>query len=295
MILLLVVLGLYVAILLAVTALSRRPPRIPIFVAPGAFGSPQEEVQIPSTDGITLQGWWVDAPKVKTVAIFLHGYAMNRAELAPVAFRFWQLGMASLMIDFRAHGRTRAGTSTIGWKEREDVRAACLWVRERMPGAKIVLIGSSMGSAAAGMAVGDDPDIADAVVLDSSYSKLSHAIPGWWRFLGGRFLQIVLAPVVWLAIPIAKVNPYRVDVAERLKQAHRVPFLVLHGEADDLAPPAEAERNLAALPEGTKIVWFPRSGHSEGRWIHPHLYESAVLGFLETHGLWSREYSGTKP
>jgi len=169
--------------------------------------------------------------------------------------------------------------STIGWRERLDVQAAVTAAKDKCPGVPVVLIGSSMGSAACAFALAEEWSLADGLVLDSSYSKLGNAVPGWWRFLGGVPLQVLLWPVLPIAAAMARLNVRRVDVAEALRRVN-CPVLVLHGEKDDLAPPSEAERNLASLPAGTKVVWFQGCGHTEGRWVYPDVYWQAVKEFV---------------
>src|SRR5207248_6875096 len=155
------------------------------------------------------------------------------------------------------------------------------FVRQRAPSAKIVLIGSSMGAAASALALATHEGLADALILDSSYSKLSKAISGWWRFLGGTWLSIVLWPVIVIAAPLAKLNPFKVDVAKAMQHIH-VPVLILHGDCDNLALPSEAQRNFSACAGACELVWMPTCGHSEGRWVHPQLYYE-VFGFLNKH------------
>lgn len=272
----------YLGALCAVAWYSLRPFRTPLFMSPGALGAPQEALALPSTDGVLLAAWWVPSDRSSTVAILAHGYMMNRSELAPVSFWLWQHGISSLSIDFRAHGRTRGGVSTVGWREADDIEAAVAEARRRVPDARIVIIGSSMGSAAAAFAVARGAPC-DALVLDSCYSSLLQASYGWWRFLGGRVLSWVLGPAIFLAVPFARLNPFKVDVSRALA-AIRCPVLMLHGRCDDLALPREAERNLAALAGQAEMVWFDDCGHSEFRWVQPQRYYSALESFLLGHG-----------
>lgn len=212
------------------------------------------------------------------MAILCHGYVMNRSELTPVAYWLWQRGVSCLLFDFRAHGKTRGGASTIGPKEADDVEAAIAEARRRVPGAKIVVIGSSMGSAAAAFAAASGAEV-DALVLDSCYSRLVQASFGWWRFLGGRFLSVILGPTVLLAGPFAKINPFKVDVASAVSTLS-CPILMLHGRCDDLALPSEAERNLAAARDHAELVWFDDCGHSEFRWVQSDRYYAVMEAFL---------------
>ncbi len=281
----------YLAILFAVAWCSMHPFRTPLFMSPGALGAPQEDLILHSTHGVQLKCWWVEAPTAKTIAILSHGYVMNRSELTPLARWLWQRGISSLLIEFRAHGRTREGRSTIGWKEADDVLAAIAEARRRHPDARILLIGSSMGSAASAFAASRTP--VDGLVLDSCYSRLVSASFGWWRFLGGRLLSFLLGPTILLAGPLTGVNPFKVDVAQALRRI-ACPVLLLHGRCDTLATPAEAERNLAAMKGNGELVWFDDCGHSEFRWVQSERYYAVLTDFLEKNGFLEATQPGGK-
>jgi uncharacterized protein len=280
MIWILALLALYVGLLLAISWFSLHPFRVPIFLSPGALGTPQENVELETDDGVTLRGWWVEHPEPRAVVVLVHGYMMNRAELAAFAQDLWSWGCACLLFDTRAHGRSGGKMCGLGFLEREDVRAATAFARGKAPGAKVVLLGSSMGGAACAFALADDPDLADLAILDSAYSRLPWGIVGWWRFLGGKPLAALLAPSLLVAWPLARFNPWKVDVAEALRKSKGMPMLLLHGDCDNLALPAEAERNLAALDGRGSLVWLADCGHGEGRWVHPEPYREAVRAFL---------------
>jgi alpha-beta hydrolase superfamily lysophospholipase len=288
-----VLLGVYVLLLVGIAWFSLRPVRIPIYLSPGGMGLPQEEVEFMSQDGVRLTGWWVANENAQTVAIFAHGYMMNRCELVPEAFFLWQRGVACLLLDERMHGRSGGQFSTTGVKEALDVAAASAFVKSRMPGAKIVLIGSSMGSAASLLALTADLSVADALVLDSCYSRLPGAILGWWRFLGGPILSWLLSPTVLMAWAITGVNPFQIDLAYFLAGVKDKPMLFLHGSKDNLALPEEAQRNFAAASEPKTMVWFDRCGHSEGRWLQPDKYHEALIAFLIASGFALDQRPGT--
>lgn len=278
----LVVLGLYIALLVAISYFSLHPARVPIFFSPAALGSPQEEVEFES-DGFTLRGWWVPVANPKACAVLVHGYLMNRSELAVVAHKLAAEGIACLLLDLRAHGRSGGKKSGLGAVEHLDVGKAIDFVRQKHPDAPVILYGSSMGAAASVFAAREHPREVVALILDSCYGSLSQAVLGWWRFLGGRALAIALGPSVIVCAPMAGFNPFKVDVAKALKGLD-IPILFLHGEKDNLALPSEAKRNLEAAGAKARIVWFGGCGHSEGRWVHPERYDAAVLSFLRDVG-----------
>ena len=280
------ILVVYFLVIVGVAWLSVHPVRTPLFLSPGAMELPQEDVEFTTADGIRIRGWWMAAEgrqERKTVVILLHGYLMTRSELTPLGARLWKQGCSCLLIDFRAHGSSGGKKCGVGWLERLDVGAAMAWVREREPDARIVLIGSSMGAAALSLAAAEFGG-ASALILDCGYSRLTSAALGWWRFIGGKWLALAFAPTVLAAAPLVGVNPFKVDVARALTKAN-LPTLLIHGELDMLALPSEAERNLAACGDKGKLIWMPNSNHAEGRWIHPELYENAVMAFLREHDL----------
>jgi pimeloyl-ACP methyl ester carboxylesterase len=240
---------------------------------------PEQTIEFVSK-GTTLRGWWIPAENPKAVAIYAHGYVMNRCELLPEAMYWQKRGVSALLFDHRAHGKSGGSRCGFGLTEAADIIEAVELAKSREPNVPVILVGSSMGSAAIAMAASQVPDIGDGLILDSAYSKLTHATLGWWRFVGGRVLSYVLAPVTVLAIPIARFNPFKVDVARSLEQAGDIPVLLLHGDKDILATPDDAARNLAACKGKAELVWFEGCGHSEGRWLHPVKYRQAIAAFL---------------
>lgn len=274
----------YAGLLFTVAWFSVHPKRIPIFLSPGALGAPQEDVEILNPNGTRLAAWWVECPGSTAVVILCHGYLMNRSELTPQAVMLYKEGCSCLLFDFPSHGKSGGSKTGLGWSEKDDVRAAVEWVRLRSPGARIALYGSSMGAAASALALGVDPKLADALILDSAYSKLDEAVRGWWRFLGGRFLAAVLGPTIYFSTLMVDFNPRHVDVAEALSKARGIPALILHGDRDDLAPPSDALRNQEAAGAHARLIWFEGCGHSEGRWMHPELYHRELLSFLQACG-----------
>ena len=279
MVWLLVLLAIYLLILGVAVRLSLFPARTPVFISPGSMGFPQEDFETETRDGIRIRGWVVPHSQPKGVAVLIHGYLMNRSELTPLACWLHQRGWASVIVDLRAHGKSSGRKSTLGIQERLDVAAAARYARQRFAGIPVLLVGSSMGSAAATFALSEDPTLADGLVVDSGYSRLPDAVLGWWYFLGGAPLRFVLAPSVLLAAPFVGFNPFKVDVANALPKVTS-PVLFVHGECDTLAAPSQVLRNHAAYAGDTEIIWFPGCGHSEGRWIHPDRYYEAMERFL---------------
>lgn len=274
-----VLLALYIGLMLVIARVSLKPYRIPLYLSPGALGAPQEEVRIES-EGNILRGWWMPAPNAKTVMVVAHGYMMNRSELCPEAYLLWKNGVSCLLLDLRAHGKSQGRKCTLGYHERKDIVAAVEYARSQAPGAKIGLYGSSMGAAASALAVGENPDLADFLILDSPYGRLDSAIMGWWRFVGGHWLEVVLAPSCWVAAVLLGFKPWEVDISQAVANFGAKPILFFHGTKDVIALPSEAKRNHEAALGPVEVVWMEGYGHSEGRWEQAPTYQAALLKFV---------------
>jgi alpha-beta hydrolase superfamily lysophospholipase len=271
---------LYVATLVFMAWVSVHPMRIPIFFSPGALGVAQEPVELVAADGVRMAGWWVPTVESRGVIVLAHGYMMNRAEPSVLAAWLAGQGWSCLLMDFPGHGSSGQRRVGFGWTERNDVAVMLREARKRADGAPVVAWGSSMGAAASAFALAEDGSLADGLVLDSAYGSLVGAVSGWWYWLGGRKLQIILGPVIWFGRMLLPFNPNRVRVSDALRNVH-VPTLLLHGDRDSLATPDQAEQNLAALGEQGKLVWFAGCAHSEGRWVHPVQYQLELKKYLD--------------
>jgi fermentation-respiration switch protein FrsA (DUF1100 family) len=168
----------------------------------------------------------------------------------------------------------------MGRLESHDVAAAARLARSRRPEAKLVLFGSSMGGAAAAIALGEDESLADALILDGAYSVMRDAVSGWWNFLGGKWLALFLAPTSWLGRLMIGINPSKVVVAEFLDKANHRPVLFLAGNDDPVVPIAALERNVKASGELTWIERFDKCGHGEARFREPERYQEAIRRFV---------------
>ncbi len=274
---------LYLLGLFGIAWMSLHPLRIPVYLSPDSLGVKYQEVKL-ELDGVIVRGWWLEAPGSMSVMVCFHGYMMNRCELTPEACHLWKQGISCLLLDFPGHGKSGNKKCTLGVKEKSIVVAGVREARRLAPGAKIGLLGSSMGSAACAFALGDDPKLADLLILDSCYGRLNRAINGWWNFIGGRWLALLLSPCVVLCAPMVGFNPFQVNVGDSLAKLEGVPVLILHGDQDRLAIPSEAQANFDAAHDPKELVWFQGCNHSEGRWEQASKYREVLFVFLRRHG-----------
>jgi pimeloyl-ACP methyl ester carboxylesterase len=165
-----------------------------------------------------------------------------------------------VLVELRGHGSSQ-GECSLGTHEHQDVAAAVQLVA---PGDRMVLIGISMGAAAAVVYAGTAQRKPDAIVSISG--------PGWWdRGNPARGVASVLERAesrimragmhAFMRVRVAAPNSEGwidpVDVAADLG----APLTIVHDRADKYFRPEQAE-GLAAAAGPTTQIWWRTGGHA---------------------------------
>jgi pimeloyl-ACP methyl ester carboxylesterase len=228
------------------------PARAP---APAAAPPGFEAVELRTSDGLTLRGWY--APPRNGAAILLaHGWSASRSQLLSQARALVRAGFGALALDLRAHGASDGASSTSGWLEQRDVEAG-LALLEREGAVRLGAIGFSMGAAAVAEVASREERVA-AVLLESLPPTLEEDIladhPSDRRLLGRVGL---------LVHRLAGVDVERVRPIDELCGIGPRPLLLVYGEADPGFPPATARRVLAAACDPKELWLLPGAGHAD--------------------------------
>lgn len=274
---------LYLAVMTLILAFSLKPMRIHQYISPGTLGRPQESVSFRTDDGLDLQGWWSEGSS-DLVVIGVHGYIMNRCEWVPIQTFLDETQASCLFFDLRAHGRSQGSKIGFGTREWRDVTAAIEWVRNRKPGARIVLLGSSMGAVASVLAASKHPEWVEGLILDGAFRRLDEAMRGWWPFLGGDKLGKFMRPSEAFAPAVLGFRPADIRIDDELRSLAGKPILLLYGGADPLIPEGSRLLMLEAAGERGALVVFDGATHGAGRLNQPKKFEEEVLEFLSREG-----------
>ena len=235
------VLALFLAASLASFWLAVRPPRLSIPLRPEEFGLRVEPVRIPADDGVRLAGWFVARPGVPAI-VLLHGYPAEKADLLPFAAALAP-AFSILLMDHRYFGESEGRVTTLGFRERRDLRRAVDFAQSR--GATAVgVFGFSLGGAVALLAAAEDPRIR-AVAAYAPFADLralGHELYAWMWVVRYPFVEAMLFwSRAFFGADISRPAP--VDAAARV----RVPVLLVHSRDDEQIPFPHAERLRAAL------------------------------------------------
>ena len=279
-------LGLLLAMLLAGCTTQLAPPGPTIMtetVTEDAFIMP---------DGVHLPyRSWLPKGEPAAIILALHGMNDSRDAWEYPAPDFAKAGFAVFAPDQRGFGATAsrglwAGTAGMV----NDARAMARLLRARYPGAKLILMGESMGAAVLMCAAtSTEPPPADGYVLIApavwGRAKMnpflramlwtaSNTVPGW-RLTGSGVVRVLASDnreaLVRLSTDPLTIHGTRVDAVRGLVDLmdaalaaaplFRAPALFLYGGRDQLVPAKATVATWRALPEGPIRAFYPKGFH----------------------------------
>ena len=229
---------------------------------PSDIGLEYTSLKLRTADGETLDGWHVPATagrEKRGLVLFFHGNAGNIGHRLDYLRMFHDLGLATLIIDYRGYGRS-SGTPS---EEGSYLDAEAAWQHATkvlgLAPDRIVIFGESLGGAvAAKLAEGHRPG---ALILASTFTSVPD--------LGAELYP-------WL--PVRLLARIHYDTLNRLPRI-ACPLLVVHSRNDDVIPFAHGRRLFEAAGT-TKQFLEIDGGHNEGFVFVRKEWISEMDGFL---------------
>ena len=201
-----------------------------------------EEVEIATTDGVTLVAWHAPAKAHKPTILYFHGNGANAASRASKIHTILESGFGVFYLNNRGYGGS-GGKPTEENNVADAIAAYDHLVKLGASADKIVAYGESLGSGQA-VPLAAQRRVA-AVVLEAPLTSTVDV---------GRRVYFWL-PLRWLVVD-------RYD-NERNIRAVTAPVLILHGERDSIVPVEMGRRLYDAAKEPKRIELFPRAGHND--------------------------------
>ena len=240
-------------------------------------------VRFSSADGIDLAGRYLDRHADATIVV-CHGWPGNKDDMRGLADALADAGFNVLAFDFRSWGESDAGPVTLGYCEAQDVLGAVAFAQARRAGRRhrIGVFGLSMGGAASLLAAASCPEI-EAVVADSSYTRLDRAVSGAFRSLWGAAAPLFDVPTRWVGERLIGTAMTDVSPIRAIEQLSPRPVLIIHGTHDRLIDVCEA-RALYRTSHDPKALWLVEGAdHGETRRVAPREYDRRIVGFFQEH------------
>jgi pimeloyl-ACP methyl ester carboxylesterase len=238
-------LGLAAFLVLTILAfwLAVHPPRLTARLTPADVGLPVEEIVVEAPDGVRLAGW-LAVRRGRPCVILLHGYPADKSDLLPLAAALHRR-FTVLLMDLRYFGASEGRVTTLGHRERLDLRRVLDRVEARNLG-PVGVFGFSLGGAVALLAAAEDARIR-AVAAYSPFADLRalarETYAHFWLLREPLVDLMRLWSRVFLGADITRPSPEQ--AARRLT----IPVLLVHSAGDEQIPVAHAERLRRALAD----------------------------------------------
>lgn len=248
---------------LAAHALTARPHTLRPESPPAGFAV--EELRLRTADGVELGAWFRAGEPGRAVVVLAHGMGGSRTSLGPAMRRVAELGHGVLAVTLRGFGDSEGERLDFGIRARADLLAAVAAAGERAPGVPLVVIGQSLGAAAALFAADELGPRVAGYVLEAPYltlekacrDRLAQRLPPLLEELAYRGL-VLWAPL-FLPEPIDAIRP--LDACADLAPTAQVLFVA--GSADVLAPSEDVRALSRASRARAEFVELAGSDHED--------------------------------
>lgn len=255
--------------------LAVRPPRLAIPLSLTDFNLRAEEVTLAAEDGLKLSAWLIPRSGAAAI-ILLHGYPAEKADMLPIAAALHPY-FTTLLVDLRYFGKSEGRYTTLGFRERQDVKRVIDFLAAR-GWTRIAIFGFSLGGAVGIMTAAEDPRIR-AVAAYAAFSDLKTLGYEVYRWLWMLKYPLVELMIFWARLLLGGdlTRPSPVTAAGTLA----VPVLLIHSRADEQISFRHAERLQQALAgnPGAEFYFLERGRHGE----LPPDFEARLAKFFLRH------------
>lgn len=240
-------------------------------------------ISFETSDGLKLAGLLVKRSEAQANVVICHGYKSAKELLYAYIDLFPRWNM--LLFDFRSHGQSEGEITSIGFHEYKDVIAAVRFLRDQTGASNVhklplIVIGVSMGGAAALKAAEREPGLCDAVIVDSTFAQLDNLVRK--GFLKRSSLPYYpFFPIIRQMFHYcAQFNLREVNPIESVKSISQ-PVLFIHSCNDSYISPKNAINLYNNASNKYSKLWIgPQCRHGLLHSYQSALYKKKVIKFL---------------
>ena len=240
-----------------------------------------ETVILKTKDDLNIDTWYAktDSAAKGTVVLF-HGLNNSKSSILPEAGEFRYMGYNVMLVDFRGHGNSDGNTSTIGYKESEEVQLACKWLQKNGEN-KIILWGTSMGAVAIIKSIADNKLTIAGAILEMPFGSLHQHMKARAKTIGFPKQPFAVLVTFWTGVRRG-FNGFKLNTYQNAEKVH-CPVLFQWGNNDHLVSKAEAENIYQHIgSKQKKFVVYENGVHSSLSQQNITQWRIEVEGFLKT-------------
>jgi len=242
-------------------------------VPEASLGAPYEQVELTTSDGLRLRGWYVPSRNGAAVISF-----PGRTSSQTRARMLVRHGYGVLLFDRRGEGESEGDPNLFGWQGERDVHAAVAFLQRRpdVDPERIGGIGLSVGGEMMIEAAAESPALKAIVSEGGSGRSVRDIVANpdtSWQEVIGNGVATAATALFTDDLPPA-------DLLSLVPRISGATFFV-YGQKGQ---PGERPANEAfyAAARGPKELWeIPGSGHMKGIEAQPAEYERRIVGFFD--------------
>lgn len=205
-----------------------------------SFNTNFEEVFVPTTDGDNLHGLLFKSENAKGLVFYLHGNAGSVDTWGWISPTYTDLNYDIFILDYRGYGKS-GGNISSEKQFYQDVQAAYDVMKTRYDEKQIVIVGYSIGTAAAAMlASTNEPAL---LILQAPYYSLGDLMKKLYPFVPAFLLQ------------------YKFETF-RFVEKTTAPVVLFHGVQDEIIYSGSSEKLKSHLKPGDRVVLLENLGHN---------------------------------
>ena len=217
---------------------------------------------------------------VKGTVILCHGYGGEKSSMLDKAAIFNSLNYNTFLIDFMGSGGSEGNTTTIGFKEAEQVKSAFEYLTNK--GAKnIYLFGTSMGSVAIMKSIKDYNLNPKGIMIECPFGTMYQTVSARFKNMNVPTFPMAGLLVFWGGIQNGfwafGHNP--TDYAKYIT----CPTLLLYGEQDKNVSRQEIDSIFTNLAGQKYLSTYNRAGHENYLIKYRTEWTNDITKFLTTN------------
>ena len=257
----------YAALVLLVSCSQSRLIYFPDMPSRELAGTPKqigldfESVEFGTDDGVRLHGWFVPAAEPGGTLLFFHGNAGNISHRLDSLRIFHDLGLSTLILDYRGYGQSAGTPSEEGTYRDAEAALRYLQSQRGVAANDVIVFGRSLGAAIAAHLASRHQ--VRALILESAFTSVPEMAATLYPFL----------PTSWLV---------RFSYATKDYVANRsCPLLVIHSRDDEIVPFEQGQALFAAANPPKRFLEL-RGGHNDGFLASRGVYVKTLEEFLRS-------------
>lgn len=235
-------------------------PTREIEATPAEIGLRYEDVWLTTSDGVRLNGWFIPCPGSRRGILFFHGNAGNISHRLQTIRIFHDLGLNTLIIDYRGYGRSGGHPSEKGIYLDADAAYRSLGSRPGIDPGSLVAFGRSLGGAAA-IELATRRRLS-ALIVESAFTSTAD--------IGRELLPF---------LPVRILVTQKYDSIGRVRSI-AIPKLFIHARDDEVIPFSHGRRLFEAAAEPKRFVELA-GGHNDAFLLPDNNYPELLRDFLE--------------